>query len=151
MYAEPAVVDSAAREFVDLEKMVTAAEALYGPYRWGRYDLLILPPSFPFGGMENPRLTFATQTILAGDGSLVSLVARYHRRAFPQPSHEGYASLDRGIWDAGGELMQHPWFIASQFHPEFTSNPRDGHPLFTGFIRAARMRKQGKLPQAAEA
>jgi leukotriene-A4 hydrolase len=75
VYAEPAVVDSAAREFVDLEKMVTAAEALYGPYRWGRYDLLILPPSFPFGGMENPRLTFATPTILAGDRSLVSLVA----------------------------------------------------------------------------
>jgi CTP synthase len=49
------------------------------------------------------------------------------------------------------ELPQHPWFIASQFHPEFTSNPRDGHPLFTGFIRAARMRKRGKLPQAAEA
>jgi aminopeptidase N len=55
--------------------MVEAAESLYGPYRWGRYDLLVLPPSFPFGGMENPRLTFATPTILAGDKSLVSLVA----------------------------------------------------------------------------
>jgi len=54
---------------------VTAAERLYGPYRWGRYDLLILPPSFPFGGMENPRLTFATPTVVAGDKSLVSLVA----------------------------------------------------------------------------
>ena len=75
VYAEPAVVDSAAREFADLEEMVAAAEALYGPYRWGRYDLLVLPPSFPFGGMENPRLTFATPTILAGDRSLVSLVA----------------------------------------------------------------------------
>jgi CTP synthase len=49
------------------------------------------------------------------------------------------------------ELPQHPWFIASQFHPEFTSNPRDGHPLFTGFIRAARMRKGGTLPRAAQA
>ena len=55
--------------------MIDAAEKLYGPYRWGRYDLLVLPPSFPFGGMENPRLTFATPTILAGDRSLVSLVA----------------------------------------------------------------------------
>jgi len=55
--------------------MIQATERLYGPYRWGRYDLLVLPPSFPFGGMENPRLTFATPTILAGDKSLVSLVA----------------------------------------------------------------------------
>lgn len=75
VYAEPSVVDSAAREFADVEKMVEAAEALYGPYRWGRYDILVLPPSFPFGGMENPRLTFATPTILAGDRSLVSLIA----------------------------------------------------------------------------
>ena len=58
-----------------LELKVDKAEALYGPYRWGRYDLLVLPPSFPFGGMENPRLTFATPTILAGDKSLVGLVS----------------------------------------------------------------------------
>ncbi len=75
VYTEPAMLDAAAYEFADLEKMVTAAETLLGPYRWGRYDLLVLPPSFPFGGMENPRLTFATPTILAGDRSLVSLVA----------------------------------------------------------------------------
>lgn len=75
IYTEPVVLEKAAYEFADLEKMVVAAEALYGPYRWGRYDLLVLPPSFPFGGMENPRLTFATPTILAGDRSLVSLVA----------------------------------------------------------------------------
>ena len=75
VYAEPSVVERAAEEFADTEKMVQATEALYGPYRWGRYDLLVLPPSFPFGGMENPRLTFATPTILAGDKSLVSLVA----------------------------------------------------------------------------
>jgi leukotriene-A4 hydrolase len=75
VYAEPSVVASAAREFVDTEKMVLATERLYGPYRWGRYDLLVLPPSFPYGGMENPRLTFATPTILAGDRSLVSLIA----------------------------------------------------------------------------
>jgi len=75
VYADPTVVDAAAWEFADVEKMMTSAEALYGPYRWGRYDLLVLPPSFPYGGMENPRLTFATPTILAGDRSLVSLVA----------------------------------------------------------------------------
>ena len=75
VYAEPPIVAQAAKEFEDTEKMMQAVERLYGPYRWGRYDLLVLPPSFPFGGMENPRLTFATPTILAGDKSLVSLVA----------------------------------------------------------------------------
>jgi leukotriene-A4 hydrolase len=75
IYAEPAMVDAAAREFEDTEAMIAAVEGLYGPYRWGRYDLLVLPPSFPFGGMENPLLTFATPTVIAGDKSLVSLVA----------------------------------------------------------------------------
>ena len=75
VFAEPSVIEAAASEFGDLEKMVAAAESLLGPYRWGRYDLLVLPPSFPFGGMENPRLTFATPTVIAGDRSLVSLVA----------------------------------------------------------------------------
>lgn len=75
VFAEPALVDTAAREFADTEAMIRAVEEMYGPYRWGRYDLLVLPPSFPFGGMENPCLTFATPTILAGDKSLVSLVA----------------------------------------------------------------------------
>ncbi len=75
VYAEPAVVDKAAAEFSEVDKMVAAAEKLYGPYRWGRYDILVLPPSFPYGGMENPTLTFATPTVLAGDKSLVSLVA----------------------------------------------------------------------------
>ena len=62
-------------EFADVEAMVVSAEKQFGPYRWGRYDILVLPPSFPFGGMENPRLTFATPTVLAGDRSLVSLIA----------------------------------------------------------------------------
>lgn len=75
VYAEPNVVDTAAWEFGDIDAMITAAEELYGPYRWGRYDIIVLPASFPFGGMENPRITFATPTILAGDRSLVSLVA----------------------------------------------------------------------------
>jgi leukotriene A-4 hydrolase/aminopeptidase len=75
VYAEKPVVESAAWELADTQKMIDAAETLYGPYRWGQYDILVLPPSFPFGGMENPRLTFATPTILAGDRSLVNLVA----------------------------------------------------------------------------
>ncbi|HYO63141.1 MAG TPA: M1 family metallopeptidase [Pyrinomonadaceae bacterium] len=75
VYAEPSVVAKAAWEFADTERMMAATERIYGPYRWGRYDILVLPPSFPYGGMENPRLTFATPTILAGDRSLVSLVA----------------------------------------------------------------------------
>src|SRR5262249_10571978 len=75
VYAEPSLVAAAAREFDAAEEMLLAAERLYGPYRWGRYDILVLPPSFPFGGMENPRLTFLTPTVIAGDRSLVSLVA----------------------------------------------------------------------------
>ena len=75
VWAEPTMVDKAAAEFSDTEKMIDTAESLYGPYRWGRYDLLVLPPSFPYGGMENPRLTFATPTVIVGDKSLVSLVA----------------------------------------------------------------------------
>jgi aminopeptidase N len=75
VYAEPGVVEKAAWEFTDVEKMVKVTEGLYGPYRWGRWDTIVLPPSFPFGGMENPRLTFATPTIIAGDRSLVAVLA----------------------------------------------------------------------------
>ena len=75
VYAERSVVEAAAWEFADTEQMVAAAESMYGPYRWGRYDVIVLPPSFPFGGMENPCLTFATPTILAGDRSLNALIA----------------------------------------------------------------------------
>ena len=75
VFAEPSVVAAAAKEFEDTEAMIVAAEKLYGSYRWDRYDILVLPASFPFGGMENPRVTFATPTILAGDKSLVGLIA----------------------------------------------------------------------------
>jgi aminopeptidase N len=75
VWTEPGMLDRAAAELVDTERMMDAAEALYGPYRWGRYDMLVLPPSLPFGGMENPRLTFLTPTLLAGDRSLVGTVA----------------------------------------------------------------------------
>ncbi|TFI58036.1 M1 family peptidase [Sphingomonas parva] len=75
VWAEPATMPAAAAELVDTEKMVAAAEALYGPYRWGRYDMIVLPPAFPYGGMENPTLTFLTPSFIAGDRSLVGLVA----------------------------------------------------------------------------
>jgi leukotriene-A4 hydrolase len=75
VYAEPEWIHKAANEFVDIPRMIRAAEQLYGKYRWGRYDVLVLPHSFPFGGMENPRLTFVSPSIIAGDRSLVSVVA----------------------------------------------------------------------------
>ena len=75
VYAEPATLAAAAHEFSDVEKMMKAVEKIYGPYRWDRYDMLVLPPSFPYGGMENPRLTFLTPTSLIGDKSGVSLIA----------------------------------------------------------------------------
>lgn len=75
VFAEPNMLEACAWEFADMQSMIDSAEELYGPYQWGQYDVVVLPPSFPFGGMENPRLTFATPTIIAGDRSLVSLIA----------------------------------------------------------------------------
>ena len=75
VYTEPAMMERAAHELADTEKMVEAAEALYGPYRWGRYDMLVLPPAFPYGGMENTTLTFLTPTFITGDRANVGLIA----------------------------------------------------------------------------
>jgi leukotriene-A4 hydrolase len=75
VWSEPGMVKDAAAEFADTERMIQVAEQLYGPYRWERYDMLVLPPSFPYGGMENPRLSFITPTVIVGDKSLVSLIA----------------------------------------------------------------------------
>ena len=96
VYAEPSVVGKAAHEFEDTEKMIKTTEQLYGPYRWGRYDLLVLPPSFPYGGMENPNMTFATPTVLVGDKSLVSLVA--HELAHSWSGNLVTAAAWRDIW-----------------------------------------------------
>ncbi len=74
-YCEPQLTKKCKNEFVDLPKMLAAAEKLYGKYRWNQYDLLVLPYSFPFGGMENPMLTFVNPTIITGDRSLVSVIA----------------------------------------------------------------------------
>ena len=75
IYTEPEMLDASTFEFASTQQMLDTAASIYGPYQWGRYDLLILPPSFPFGGMENPRLSFITPSVLAGDQSLVSLIA----------------------------------------------------------------------------
>ena len=96
VWAEPTMVDKAVAEFADTEKMIDTAEKLYGPYRWGRYDLLVLPPSFPYGGMENPRLTFATPTVIVGDKSLVSLIA--HELAHSWSGNLVTFATDKDAW-----------------------------------------------------
>ena len=96
VWAEPAMVDRAVKEFEDTEKMIGATEKLYGPYRWDRYDMLVLPPSFPYGGMENPRLTFATPTVIVGDKSLVSLIA--HELAHSWSGNLVTFATDRDAW-----------------------------------------------------
>ncbi|WFL77745.1 M1 family metallopeptidase [Altererythrobacter arenosus] len=75
VWAEPSIIEAAVAELQDTEKMIDAAEKLYGPYRWGRYDMIVLPPAFPYGGMENPVMTFLTPTFIAGDRSLTGLIA----------------------------------------------------------------------------
>ena len=75
VYTEPELLDVSVYEFADTQAMLDQAEEMFGPYDWGRYDLLVLPPSFPYGGMENPRLSFITPSLLAGDRSLVSVIA----------------------------------------------------------------------------
>ena len=93
VYAEPSMLKKSAWEFAELGKMVNAAEKLYGPYRWGRYDVLVLPPSFPYGGMENPNLTFLTPGVIAGDRSLTSLLAH-------ELGHSWSGNLvTNGTWD----------------------------------------------------
>jgi aminopeptidase N len=75
VWSEPSMIEAAAAELSDTEAMIDAAEKLYGDYRWGRYDMIVLPPAFPYGGMENPVMTFLTPTFIAGDRSLTGLVA----------------------------------------------------------------------------
>lgn len=96
VWAEPSQVQAAAREFSDIEPMMQTTEHLYGPYRWGRYDMLVLPPSFPFGGMENPQMTFLTPTVIAGDKSLVSVVA--HELAHSWSGNLVTSATWRDIW-----------------------------------------------------
>jgi leukotriene-A4 hydrolase len=103
VWAEPALIERAARGLEDTEKMMVVAERLFGPYRWGRFDMLVVPESFPFLGMENPRLTFLSPMIFAGDESRINVVAHElaHSWAGNQVTnatwsdlwlHEGFAS-----------------------------------------------------------
>jgi leukotriene-A4 hydrolase len=96
VFSERPVIERAARELEDLENMVRATEELFGPYRWNRFDVLILPPSFPIGGMENPCLTFTTPTILAGDKSLTSLIV--HELAHSWSSNLVSHATWRHVW-----------------------------------------------------
>jgi len=75
VYAAPQRIDAAHAELQVVPAMMEAAESICGPYQWGRYDVLIMPPSYHIGGMEHPRLTFATPSFISGDGSLVKLIA----------------------------------------------------------------------------
>ena len=95
VWAEPATLERAAQEVGDTEQMVIAAEKLYGAYRWGRYDMIVLPPSFPYGGMENPVMTFLTPTFIAGDRSNNGLVAH-------ELAHSWSGNLvTNAIWEDG--------------------------------------------------
>jgi leukotriene-A4 hydrolase len=96
VYAEKSVLKAAAKEFADTESMIAAGEKLFGPYRWNRYDILVLPPSFPVGGMENPRLSFITPTVIAGDKSLVSVIA--HELAHSWSGNLVTNSTWRDLW-----------------------------------------------------
>lgn len=99
IYSEPNVVESAAFEFSETEDFLAAAEAITGnDYAWGRYDLLCLPPSFPYGGMENPCLTFVTPTLLAGDRSLAAVVA--HEIAHRYVRSYDHLATELFIYDA---------------------------------------------------
>jgi aminopeptidase N len=75
VWAEPSLVDAAADEFADTETLLQSGERLFGAYDWDRYDILVLPPAFPYGGMENPRLTFLTPSLIVGDRSMGFVVA----------------------------------------------------------------------------
>lgn len=117
VFAEPQRLQAAAWEFADTERMIAAAESLYGPYRWGRYDMLLLPPSFPFGGMENPRLTFLTPTMIAGDRSLVDLIA--HELAHSWSGNlVTYASFKHGWLNEGFTTYVTTRIVEALYGPE---------------------------------
>lgn len=118
VYAEPSILDAAAKEFEDTEEMLRIAEGMYGDYRWGRYDLLILPPSFPFGGMENPRLSFITPTVIAGDKSLVSLIA--HELAHSWSGNLVTNATWRDLWLNEGFTS----YVTSRIMEEVYGEPR---------------------------
>ena len=100
MYAEYSLISAAGKAFVDAESMIKAAENIVGPYPWARYDILVLPPSFPVGGMENPRLSFVSPTIIAGDKSLLAVIA--HEVAHSWPGDLVTSATWRDLWLSEG-------------------------------------------------
>lgn len=116
VYAEPELLASAAAEFEDTESMLELTEKTFGPYQWDRYDLLILPPSFPFGGMENPRLSFITPTVIAGDKSLVALIA--HELAHSWSGNTVTNATWRDLWLNEGFTTYLTYRIMEQLYGE---------------------------------
>lgn len=142
VYSEPSVVDAAANEFAEVEQMIDAAEKLYGPYRWGRYDMLVLPPSFPLGGMENPNLTFVTPTVINGDRALVSMIAHELSHSWSGNLvtnktwndlwlNEGFTTyIERRLMESlrGREVADVDWYIGTKDIEEyFAKHGRTGH------------------------
>ncbi len=142
VYAEPGLVEAAAAEFADTEQMLITTEQMFGPYRWGRYDLLILPPSFPFGGMENPRLSFITPTVIAGDKSLVSLIA--HELAHSWSGNLITNAAWRDLWLNEGFTS----YLESRIMEEIYGPDRAAMEDVLGYQRV--MQEIEELPESAE-
>lgn len=123
IWAEPQTIEKAYWEFSeDTDHFLQIAEDICGPYVWKHYGVLVLPPSFPYGGMENPCLTFVTPTLLAGDRSLVNVVAH-------EISHSWMGNLVTNVswehfWLNEGFTVYLERRIAAHYHGE---NVRDLH------------------------
>jgi leukotriene-A4 hydrolase len=141
VYADKSVIKAAAAEFADAESMIEAAEKLLGPYRWDRFDILVMPPSFPAGGMENPRLSFVTPTAIAGDKSLVSVIARElgaswsgnlvtnatWRDVWLNEGFSGYleSRIMNSVYGEGREMMERVLGLRALREDLATRNPKD--------------------------
>jgi leukotriene-A4 hydrolase len=141
VYADKSVIKAAAAEFADAESMIEAAEKLVGPYRWDRFDILVMPPSFPAGGMENPRLSFVTPTAIAGDKSLVSVIARElgaswsgnlvtnatWRDVWLNEGFSGYleSRIMNSVYGEGREMMERVLGLRALREELATRNPKD--------------------------
>ncbi|MEL1262968.1 M1 family metallopeptidase [Pseudoxanthomonas putridarboris] len=143
VWAEPAMVDKATKEFEDTEKMIATTERLYGPYRWERYDMLVLPPSFPFGGMENPRLSFITPTVIVGDKSLVSLIA--HELAHSWSGNlVTFSSAKHGWLNEGFTSYVENRIVESLYGKEFSN-------MEFAIARNGLKKEIGTMPEATQA
>jgi aminopeptidase N len=120
VYAEPYLLDDAAWEFADTEKMITSGEKLFGPYLWDRFDVVVMPPSFPIGGMENPRATFISSTTIAKDRSMVNVVAH-------EFMHSYFGNLvTNAVWgdlwlNEGFTVLGERWILEDIYGTEYRS------------------------------